>query len=131
MNLKRKLYLSAFVLGLTSMVGQIIIIRELIVVSYGNELSLGIILASWLFWVSIGSLVFGRVVDKIKFKETLLSIIQLAISIVLPLNIFLIRNIKSLLHISPGEIMGFSPIFGTPSTSGKDGWDVRSGSSER
>ncbi len=111
MNLKRKLYLSAFVLGLTSMVGQIIIIRELIVVSYGNELSLGIILASWLFWVSIGSLVFGRVVDKIKFKETLLSIIQLAISIVLPLNIFLIRNIKSLLHISPGEIMGFSPIF--------------------
>ncbi|MBU1147345.1 MAG: fused MFS/spermidine synthase, partial [Candidatus Omnitrophica bacterium] len=107
----RKLYLSAFVLGLTSMVGQIIIIRELIVVSYGNELSLGIILASWLFWVSIGSLVFGRVVDKIKFKETLLSIIQLAASIALPLHIFLIRNIKSLLHISPGEIMGFPSIF--------------------
>jgi spermidine synthase len=57
MKLNLKLKTSAFILGLTSMIGQVIIIRELVVVFYGNELSLGIILACWLFWTGFGSLV--------------------------------------------------------------------------
>ena len=105
-----KLNLSAFILGLTSMIGQVIIIRELIVVFYGNELSLGIILASWLFWVSFGSSILGRLVDLLKSKEKVLSNIQLLTSILLPLNIFFIRNIKSILNISAGEIIGFIPM---------------------
>lgn len=111
MNIKNKLNISAIILGLTSMIGQIIVIRELIVVFYGNELSLGAILASWLFWTAIGSSVFGRLVDKISFKTTLLAAIQLVISIILPLNILLIRYIKSLLNISTGEIIGLQPMF--------------------
>jgi len=105
-----KLKTSAFILGLTSMIGQIIIIRELLVVFYGNELSLGIIFASWLFWVSFGSLVLGRLVDFIPSREKFLSYIQLAISIVLPLNIFFIRFIKSILKIQAGQIIGFTQI---------------------
>ncbi|PIP67496.1 MAG: hypothetical protein COW92_06175 [Candidatus Omnitrophica bacterium CG22_combo_CG10-13_8_21_14_all_43_16] len=92
------------------MIGQIIIIRELLVVFYGNELSLGIIFASWLFWVSFGSLVLGRLVDFIPSREKFLSYIQLAISIVLPLNIFFIRFIKSILKIQAGQIIGFTQI---------------------
>ncbi len=111
MNIKNKLNISAIILGLTSMIGQIIIIRELIVVFYGNELSLGVILASWLFWTAIGSSVFGRLVDKISFKTTLLAAVQLSASIILPLNILLIRSIKSLLNISTGEIIGLQPMF--------------------
>ena len=103
-----KLKTSAFILGLTSMIGQIIIIRELLVVFYGNELSLGIILASWLFWVAFGSMVLGRLVDLIHSKEKFLSYIQLAISIVLPLNIFFIRFIKSILKIQAGQIIGLT-----------------------
>ncbi|MDP6685388.1 MAG: hypothetical protein QGI05_00375, partial [Candidatus Omnitrophota bacterium] len=97
MNAKTKLNLSAFILGLTSMIGQILIIRELVVIFYGNELSLGVILASWLFWTALGSSVLGRFTDKLKYKGKLLSYIQLLTGIALPLNIFLIRNIKSLL----------------------------------
>ena len=108
MKISLKLNTSAFVLGLTSMIGQIIIIRELIVVFYGNELSLGIILACWLFWSAFGSLVLGRIADHIQFKEKLLSYVQLATSIVIPLNIFLIRIIKPLLKIQAGELMGFT-----------------------
>ena len=110
MSARQKLNLSAFILGLTSMIGQIIIIRELIVVFYGNELSLAVILASWLFWTSIGSLLLGRLVDRLKSKEALLSKIQLLTSIALPLNIILIRNIKSILNISTGKIIGVVPI---------------------
>ncbi|MBU1853750.1 MAG: fused MFS/spermidine synthase [Candidatus Omnitrophica bacterium] len=108
---RTKLNLSAVILGLTSIIGQIIIIRELIIVFYGNELSLGVILASWLFWVSIGSTVLGRLVNRLKSKEATLSNIQLSLAVFLPLNIFLIRNIKSILNISTGEIIGFIPMF--------------------
>ena len=55
MKTSLKLNISAFILGLTSMIGQIIIIRELVVAFYGNELSLGIILACWLFWVALNA----------------------------------------------------------------------------
>jgi len=113
MNDRTKLNLGAFILGLTSMVGQIIIIRELIVVFYGNELSLSVILASWLFWTSIGSSLFGRFIDTLKSKERLLSYIQLLTSLALPLNILFIRNIKSVLNISQGELIGFIPMLGS------------------
>ena len=111
MNTKTRLNISALILGMTSMVSQIIIIRELIVVFYGNELSLGLILASWLFWTGIGSAVFGRIVDRVTFKKTLLSVTQTATAIILPLNILLIRNIKSILNISTGKIIGIAQVF--------------------
>ena len=113
MNDRTKLNLGAFILGLSSMVGQIIIIRELIVIFYGNELSLSVILASWLFWTSLGSSLFGRFIDTLKSKEKLLSYIQLSTSLALPLNILFIRNIKSVLNVSPGELIGFMPMLGS------------------
>jgi spermidine synthase len=108
MKLSLKLNTSAFILGLTSMIGQIIIIRELVVAFYGNELSLGIILASWLFWAGFGSLALGRFADLISSKEKLLSRIQLALSILIPLDIFFIRVIKSILNIPAGKIIGLA-----------------------
>jgi len=111
MKLPLKLNISAFTLGLTSMIGQIIIMRELIVVFYGNELSLGIILACWLFWVGFGSLALGRLIDFIPSKEKLLSYLLLSISILIPLNIFFIRLIKSILKIQSGQIIGFAQMF--------------------
>ena len=51
----RHFILAWLVMGLSSMIGQLILMRELLIVFYGNEISIGIILASWLFWVSIGS----------------------------------------------------------------------------
>lgn len=112
MKLSLKLNASAFILGLTSMIGQIIIIRELVVAFYGNELSLGIILASWLFWAAFGSLVLGRLTDFISSKEKLLSRIQLALSILIPLDIFFIRVIKSILKIQAGKIIGLGQMIG-------------------
>jgi spermidine synthase len=93
------------------MIGQIIILREFIVVFYGNELSLGVILATWLFWVAFGSAVLGRITDRLGSKQKLLSYSQILLSFILPLNILLIRNIKSFMGISPGEIVGLAPIF--------------------
>jgi spermidine synthase len=94
------------------MIGQVIIIRELMVVFSGNELSIGIILASWLFWTGFGSLVLGRFLDRLPSKEKLLSFVQLAISIIVPLNILLIRFIRPALKIPAGNIIGFNQMLG-------------------
>jgi hypothetical protein len=42
-------------IGFSAVIGQIVLMRELIVVFSGNEMSLGILLATWLFWTAAGS----------------------------------------------------------------------------
>jgi spermidine synthase len=49
-------------IGFSAVVGQIVLLRELIVVFNGNEISLGIMFATWLFWTAIGSILSGRFV---------------------------------------------------------------------
>ena len=42
--------------GFSAVIGQIVLMRELMVVFSGNEISLGIMLATWLFWTAAGSI---------------------------------------------------------------------------
>jgi len=58
--MEKKFIFAISLIGFSSMVGQIVLMRELLVVFYGNELALGLMLASWLFWVAAGSWAFGR-----------------------------------------------------------------------
>jgi spermidine synthase len=41
-------------IGFSAVIGQIVLMRELIVVFNGNEISLGIMLSTWLFWTAAG-----------------------------------------------------------------------------
>lgn len=111
------LYFSVFAFGFASMVGQILLLRELIVVFYGNELSVGIMLASWLFWVAIGSWVINNISHFIENRlktngppYLLFPSLLITISVILPFSIFLVRNIKNFLGVSVGEIIGLIPI---------------------
>src|ERR1039458_278574 len=45
--------------GFSAVLGQIVRMRELIVFFSGNEVSLGIMLAAWLFWTAIGSILYS------------------------------------------------------------------------
>jgi len=113
------LLFSAFLIGFTSMTAQVIFMRELIIIFYGNELSLGIILAAWLFWVGSGSWIFGRIVRIVhhqRAKPSRESGIALFVSCqfltfaIFPLAIFAVRNLRNILNTMPGEIMGFMPM---------------------
>ncbi|MFH0763525.1 MAG: hypothetical protein V1927_00785 [Candidatus Omnitrophota bacterium] len=107
---KMAVSLSVIVIGFTAMASQIVFIRELLVVFYGSELSIGFILASWLAGGAVGSLLLGRFADKVKFKLNLFLSCQIILSILLPFGIVAIRLIKSTLHINPGEIIPLSPM---------------------
>ena len=92
------------------MVSQIIFLREFLVVFYGNEISIGIILASWLIWGSFGSWFLGRYSDRVQSKDFLFSFCQFFLAFILPATIFAIRSSKNFMAISTGEIVGYYPM---------------------
>ena len=62
--MKRALAFSFAVLGITSLIGQVMLIRELMIVFYGNEFFIGWVLFSWFLWVGLGSLAAGRFIGR-------------------------------------------------------------------
>lgn len=96
--------------GFTSLLAQIVLIRELLVLFYGNELSLGIILACWLWWTAIGSGLLGRIVDKLKNTLAVFLITQIILSLLLPATFLASRALRILLQIPPGELIGPLPM---------------------
>ena len=96
--------------GMTSMIGQIVLLRELLAVFYGNEVTLGIMLAGWLLWVGVGSLGLGRIALRIRKKTEVFLLGQVLVALLLPLSILLVRLSKVGLGFSTGEIIGLVPI---------------------
>lgn len=98
-------------MGLSGIVAQIILLRELLVSFFGNELTLGIILANWLLLEAIGSFIIGKSVEKTEKKIEIYVSFQLIFSIAFPFAIYLSRIFKNFLFITPGEAVGFAPLF--------------------
>ncbi|MCM8801639.1 MAG: hypothetical protein NC912_06575 [Candidatus Omnitrophica bacterium] len=98
-------------LGLSGIVAQIILLRELLVSFYGNELSWGIILANWLISEAIGVFLIGRYIDRTRFKLDLFIFLKVIFCISLPISIYLSRTFKTGLGIPFGEGLGLVQIF--------------------
>ena len=97
-------------MGFTSMMGQIVLMRELIYVFYGNELALGTTLASWLLWVGMGSFALGRLVDRMVARLRALIVCEILLAVLLPLSIVGVRAVKMILGFAAGEITGIFPM---------------------
>jgi len=98
-------------IGFTATVAQIVLMRELMVVFYGNEISLGVMLASWLLWTAIGSSVPGRLVARTSKPARLTAALQLLLALLFPATILAVRASRSVVHALPGELLGPAPIF--------------------
>ncbi|MFC1491809.1 fused MFS/spermidine synthase [Nitrospinota bacterium] len=101
----KRLSFALILIGFAAVLGQILLIRELLVVFYGNELSTAIILAGWLVWTSLGSATLGRRADAIRYKERLFSLVQLLLSLLLPASVLAVRLSKIIWDIPVGEIV--------------------------
>jgi spermidine synthase len=102
---------SLLIMGLSGIVAQIILLRELLVSFFGNELTLGIILANWLILEAIGSFYVGKSIEKTERKTEAYVLLQLIFSLAFPLAVYLSRVFKNFLFITPGEGLGLAPIF--------------------
>lgn len=93
-------------MGFTGTLAQVILIRELLVTFYGNELSIGIILANWLILEAAGSFLAGRIGNKAGRSVTSYVAFQFAVAVFLPLAVYGARVVKGMLGIPPGEMVG-------------------------
>ena len=102
---------SLLIMGLSGIIAQIILLRELLVSFQGNELTLGIILANWLVLEAFGSFFIGKTVERTLRKMETFVLLQLIFSLAFPLVLYLSRILKNILLTTPGEALGLGPIF--------------------
>jgi len=102
---------TVLVIGVSGIAAQVIILRELLISFYGNELTLGLILTSWMISEAIGVFVIGRCIDRVKNRMNLFIILQIIFAVTLPLAIYFCRVFKTVLGIPFGEGVGLSVVF--------------------
>ena len=93
-------------IGFTAVIAQIVVMRELIVVFSGNEISLGLMLASWLLWTALGSGIFGRLAARLRNPRLLVASLEGLIAAALPSTIMAARASKGQFQPVAGEILG-------------------------
>jgi len=111
-SMRWRLSFALFLIGFAAIVGQILLIRELLVIFYGNELSAAIVLASWLVWTSLGSTTLGRITDAISHKHRVFALVQLLLALLLPASIIMVRLSRLLWNIPVGEVIGLARMLG-------------------
>ncbi len=97
------------VAGLLAVLAQIVLMREFLVVSHGNELSLGTLLAFWLLWTAAGSAGLGRW-PRTSVSLGFLAALLGAVAIAFPVSVLLMRSGRQWWNAAPGEALGPLPI---------------------
>ena len=96
---------SVLSLGVIGQIGQIVFLREFLMIFHGNELSLGIILAAWMVWVGIGSRLGAAVVERHGDPMRLLLFDATAVALLLPATILVIRVLRGFFEVPAGAYL--------------------------
>jgi len=100
------LELTIAIIGAGGIIAQTVLLRELLVAFMGNELTLGLILGSWMLGEAAGALVVGRIAGYIKEKEALLITLLAVFSVALLACTAGVRMFRPLLGIALGQGIG-------------------------
>jgi len=93
-------------LGFLACSFQIILIREFSAQFYGNEITFGLLLGSWLFWGGLGSIT----AEKFQFSRTKTLRLYHIIVLLFPLSLICLRFARFFLGVLPGEMIGITPM---------------------
>ena len=99
-----------FFIGFIAIAVQVLLVREFMVVFFGNELCLGIILGGWLIGITIGTAFGGRIARRDAGTAPLFIILQAFICLIPFVQIGTIRLIRSMLDVAPGEYITLLPL---------------------
>ncbi len=108
--MRKRLIIAFLVMGSSGIVAQILLLRELLVSFYGNELSIGIILANWLILEAFGCFLLGKSIERVMWRLEAYVGFQLLFSLFFPVAIYLTRILKEIIGVTPGEGLGLLPI---------------------
>ena len=110
-GLRRSLHLGFVLMGFSFAVTQRLLIRELLVAFFGNELSIGLILGIWLVLEAAGSGLLGRWAGRWKGAPASFATLQVLFALFLPLCLVAANSSRRLVGAIPGEGLGLIPIF--------------------
>ncbi|HOW58383.1 MAG TPA: fused MFS/spermidine synthase [Candidatus Omnitrophota bacterium] len=102
--MKKVIVLSFFVLGFTSLISQVVIIREIAMSFYGNEFFIGWVLFVWLFWTGFGSYLENRFSKTPETAFRWWGFCHIAVALLFPFMLALIRSGKLLLGTPAGAV---------------------------
>jgi len=107
----RRMALSAIyvAIGASSMITQAVVIREYLVVFYGNELMVGMVLAMWLVSIAIGTALYRFLSKRLKDQNSLFSLLLVFFALLPFAEIALIRSARLILAVQPGTEPPFLP----------------------
>ena len=106
------LLLLSVVVGGGGMVGQLLLLRELLVSFHGNELIMGVILANWLLLEAAGALAAGRKAANTQHPLKLYLLLLFLYAVLLPASLFYSRGAQYIFFSPlPGEGVGAASIF--------------------
>lgn len=103
--------LSVLIVGASGIIAQGLLLRELLVSFYGNELVLGLILANWLLAEAAGVFAAGKFPGKPGHKTGRFIALEVFFSFLFPLALFFCRTFKPLLGISFAEAAALPQVF--------------------
>jgi len=93
--------------GVVCLLVQVILIRRLLSVFYGNELTIGALFAGWMFWTALGSFIFLKRADACKNPEQELAVIFLLCGLLFFATSSLTWLVRYIFRFTAGELLGF------------------------
>ena len=96
--------------GFTAVIGQIVLMRELLFLFNGNELSMGLMLATWLLWTATGSSLTERLVGDNSSVRIPIALAESLCGLSLPFTVWALRSARALFQAVPGEVLGPAPV---------------------
>ncbi|MFO7849033.1 MAG: fused MFS/spermidine synthase [Spirochaetia bacterium] len=109
--MKIRVGIATVIMGFSGLAAEILLLRELLIVFSGNELSIGLILANWLILEAFGCYCLGRTVERCRNKPAMFALLGILFALSLILTVFPLRNLKQIIGVSIGETVGLLPIF--------------------
>jgi len=102
---------AAFLLmGFSFTITQTLLVREMMVSFAGNELSIGLVLGSWLLLEAAGSGVLSRLVSRWGRGAVLYPVLQVLFALLLLPVLYLVFGIRHLVGVEAGQGIGLLPI---------------------
>jgi len=113
LSLRTSVFLAIGVLGAYSQIVQALLIRESLVVFYGNEISLGAFYGSWLLWIALGSLAMVRWRDHAWVRDPLpaMRLLLPLLPLLLATQILGLRVVRWLLDVSSTQFVPLGQLF--------------------
>lgn len=111
--LKNKVLAAMFFLGMFAVFAQVLFMREMLVAFFGNELTIGIILGSWLMGIGAGAFIarfFVRLLRDISKGRLLLAVLLFVAAVLFPVQVYLVRVARLLMNVPPGEYAAFEAV---------------------